>query len=349
MLVFAKKLDQKFLDGIGRDYLLNGLAISPTKPIDAEASIPLLTQDRVYLGSITWFPAKPGYQLLRFILPPLAVALVILAAFPCWWSVMLAGPLALWRSRPRQSKPMHRRSRRVNLGLRMSRRHPRTGSGRATTFCGWYTFSTRFTEVTGVAAADVLGKTLEQFFRATSDTDGWRRLIEETHERTSFRDPEMPATAMQVAKRVSAGWQGVPSQVRAVNSSVSVARQPILPRRSRHRSEQRTLHTMMLSPACRTGYSSANGSTSHWRRMPSRRHASPSSVLTSITSKRSMIRLDTALATVLLQQLSNRLFGVCPFDRHRRPARRRRIRDHPGRYKASLLNPNNSAEGLSRS
>lgn len=49
-------------------------------------------------------------------------------------------------------------------------------------------FSARFTEVTGVAAANVLGKTLEQFFSSDAHSDGWRRLIEDTQEHSSFRD-----------------------------------------------------------------------------------------------------------------------------------------------------------------
>lgn len=81
MLVFAKKLDQKFLDQMGHDYLLNGLSISAGDHRVLEAFIPLMTQNRVPLGAISWTPRKPGDQLLNFIVPPLAIALVILAAF----------------------------------------------------------------------------------------------------------------------------------------------------------------------------------------------------------------------------------------------------------------------------
>ncbi len=81
MLVFAERLDQKFLDRMGHDHLLSDLKISLDRVEGAEASIPLLTQDRVFLGTISWSPPKPGEQLLRFILPPLGIALVVLAAF----------------------------------------------------------------------------------------------------------------------------------------------------------------------------------------------------------------------------------------------------------------------------
>ena len=49
-------------------------------------------------------------------------------------------------------------------------------------------FSTRFTEVTGLSAASILGKTIQQFFSSDADSDGWRRLVEETQDRGSFRD-----------------------------------------------------------------------------------------------------------------------------------------------------------------
>jgi len=81
ILVFAKRLDQKFLDRMGHDYLLSDLTISLDHQHGREASIPLMTQNRMYLGTISWTPPKPGNQLLGFIVPPLGLALLVLAAF----------------------------------------------------------------------------------------------------------------------------------------------------------------------------------------------------------------------------------------------------------------------------
>ncbi|TCL69481.1 EAL domain-containing protein [Rhizobium sp. BK251] len=188
MLVFAKKLNQKFLDGIARDYLLSGLAIMPENPTSAEASIPLLAQDRIYLGSITWTPAKPGYQLLRFILPPLAVAIIFLAAF----SVLVV------RGARRSTRALEESARTVEAYAQTLKESEARFKDVAEASSDWIWesdpnlrlvyFSARFTEMTGIAAANVLGKTLEQFFSSDTDSDGWRRLIEETHERASFRD-----------------------------------------------------------------------------------------------------------------------------------------------------------------
>lgn len=81
MLVFAKRLDQKFLDSMGHDYLLSDLSISLNDENAKDAFIPLMTQNRMYLGTISWAAPKPGTQLLNFIIPPLAAALLILATF----------------------------------------------------------------------------------------------------------------------------------------------------------------------------------------------------------------------------------------------------------------------------
>ncbi|NLS03930.1 EAL domain-containing protein [Rhizobium sp. P32RR-XVIII] len=188
MLVFAKRLDQKFLDRMSQDYLLSGLAISPQKPEGAEASIPLMSQDRVYLGSITWSPAKPGFQLLRFILPPLCISLVVLAAFA----------MLVVRNAGRSTKALEESAKTVEAYAQTLKESEARFKDVAEASSDWIWesdqtlrliyFSTRFTEVTGLSAASVLGKTFKQFFSSDADSDGWIRLIEGTNDHTSFRD-----------------------------------------------------------------------------------------------------------------------------------------------------------------
>ncbi|RDJ05754.1 bifunctional diguanylate cyclase/phosphodiesterase [Rhizobium grahamii] len=188
MLAFAKRLDQKFLDRMGRDYLLSDLKISLHEASDAEASIPLLTQDRVFLGAITWSPAKPGYQLLRFILPPLCLVLAVLAAF----SALVV------RNARRSTKELADSAKTVEAyaqTLKESEVRFRDVAEASSDWI-WETdhslklvyFSTRFTDVTGLPATDVLGKTLGQFFSSDADSDGWKRLVEGSHDHVSFRD-----------------------------------------------------------------------------------------------------------------------------------------------------------------
>lgn len=188
MLVFAKLLDQKFLDRIGHDYLLSDLKISLEAANSAEASIPLMSQDRVFLGLITWSPFKPGYQLLRFILPPLGIVLAVLTAF----AVLVV------RNARRSTKALEESAKTVEAYAQTLKESEVRFKDVAEASSDWIWesdqtlrlvyFSARFTEVTGLAAASVLGKTFKQFFSSDSDTDGWRRLIEGTHDHTSFRD-----------------------------------------------------------------------------------------------------------------------------------------------------------------
>ncbi|WFS04556.1 bifunctional diguanylate cyclase/phosphodiesterase [Rhizobium tumorigenes] len=187
MIVFAKKLDHKFLQHVGDDYLLNNLDFTAT-PVGAEASIPLVSQDHLYLGSIKWAPAKPGYLLLRFILPPLAIALIILAAF----AIFVVG------NARRSTKALEQSAKTVEAYAQTLRESEARFRDVAEASSDWIWesdsdlrlmyFSARFTEVTGVAATNVLGKTLKQFFSSDVHSDGWRRLIDGTQEHSSFRD-----------------------------------------------------------------------------------------------------------------------------------------------------------------
>ncbi|MGA1805387.1 bifunctional diguanylate cyclase/phosphodiesterase [Rhizobium sp. HT1-10] len=187
MIVFAKKLDHKFLQHIGDDYLLNNLDFS-SKPLGAAASIPLLSQDKVYLGSITWTPSKPGYMLLSVILPPLAIALVILAVF----AVLVV------RNARKSTQALEQSAKTVEAYAETLRESEARFRDVAEASSDWIWesdaslrlvyFSARFTEVTGMAATNVLGKTIKQFFSSDTHSDGWRRLVDETLEHSAFRD-----------------------------------------------------------------------------------------------------------------------------------------------------------------
>ena len=77
-LVFAKTLDDNFVEHIGSDYLLNDLAIIASPDQTHGAQLPLLGPAEETLAYITWRPDTPGYQLLQLLLPPLAAAMLAL-------------------------------------------------------------------------------------------------------------------------------------------------------------------------------------------------------------------------------------------------------------------------------
>ncbi|WEX88168.1 EAL domain-containing protein [Sinorhizobium garamanticum] len=188
MLVFAKKLDEKFLARMGEEYLLSNLVFMPAGTAEASASVPLVSEEGQDLGYITWSPAEPGYELLRLLLPPLAAAVVVLAAF----AVLVV------RNARRSTHALEESAKTVEAFAQTLQESEMRFRDVAEASSDWIWecdpdlhlvyFSARFSEVTGLSAASVLGKTLEQFFSSDTESDGWQLLVEGTHGQSSFRD-----------------------------------------------------------------------------------------------------------------------------------------------------------------
>lgn len=78
-LVFVKELNREFLARMSNEYLLRNLELVEDRDATT-ASIALVGSEGQNLGNLAWTPEKPGYNLLRFQLPPLALLLLALAA-----------------------------------------------------------------------------------------------------------------------------------------------------------------------------------------------------------------------------------------------------------------------------
>ena len=188
VLIFVKKLDTAFLSRISDEYLLDHLQIIAPGAPTLGASIPIVGPSGASLGEITWVPERPGYQLLRFLLPPLAISLVILATFA--WLVV--------RNAQRSTKDLEASARTIEAYAQTLEDSEARFRDVAEASSDWIWecdaemrliyFSARFTEVTGLAAASVLGKTLEQFFASDTETDGWKQLLNGAQRQSSFRD-----------------------------------------------------------------------------------------------------------------------------------------------------------------
>jgi diguanylate cyclase (GGDEF)-like protein/PAS domain S-box-containing protein len=188
VLVFAKRLGGEFLGRMGTEYLLTGLRLAGSEEPAAGASLPLATPGGAALGRLAWEPDRPGRELLRVLLPPLGVALLGLAAF-AW--------LVLHNAR-RSARAIEASARTIEAyaqTLESSEARFRDVAEASSDWI-WETdqelrltyLSTRFSEVTGVAAAAVLGKTLDQFFSSDSASDGWAHLRGDTEAHSAFRD-----------------------------------------------------------------------------------------------------------------------------------------------------------------
>jgi diguanylate cyclase (GGDEF)-like protein/PAS domain S-box-containing protein len=187
-LIFAKSLNSTFLASLGHDYLLSNLTVDPMSSAPATASIPLAGPGGNILARLEWTPEQPGYELLKLQLPPLSAAAVILATFA--WLVV--------RNARKSTKALEESAQTVEAFAQTLKESEARFRDVAEASSDWIWecdrdlrfayFSTRFSQVTGIAAASVLGKLIEQFFFSDEKSDGWTRLLEGAHGHAHFRD-----------------------------------------------------------------------------------------------------------------------------------------------------------------
>jgi diguanylate cyclase (GGDEF)-like protein/PAS domain S-box-containing protein len=188
VLIFVKVLNTTFLDRIRTEYLLRALKLSEPGQISQGASLPLRSPSGEDLGSIAWEPDRPGTELLRFLLPPIIVALIGLATFA--WLVL--------KNARRSAVSIEHSARTIQAYAQILENSEARFRDVAEASSDWIWetdtdlrltyLSDRFTAVTGIAAATILGRPLDQFFLRDSDGEGWANLIGDTWIRNTFRD-----------------------------------------------------------------------------------------------------------------------------------------------------------------
>lgn len=189
VLVFCKRLDASFLSRIGSEYLLRNLRIIfGQPPAEGGATIPLLGPEGEQLGLLYWTPEKPGFELLRLLLPPLAMSIVVLVAF-AWLVVSNAR---------KTTSALQESARTVEAYAQTLEESESRFRDVAEASSDWIWecdphlrliyLSTRFSEVTGIAAASLLGKTLEACFAPVDGFDAERHLMTELRKQVTFRD-----------------------------------------------------------------------------------------------------------------------------------------------------------------
>jgi diguanylate cyclase (GGDEF)-like protein/PAS domain S-box-containing protein len=187
-LIFAKRLDSSFLERMSNEYLLRGLRIASEGAPVATASIPLLGPDGETLGLLLWEPAKPGYELLRLLLPPLAICILVLMAFA--WLVANNARKTTWA--------LQESARIVEAYAQTLEESESRFRDVAEASSDWIWesdaqlqlmyLSSRFSEVTGIAAASVLGKSLQDCFSPAGYAEGENPLLCRRFKRSGFRD-----------------------------------------------------------------------------------------------------------------------------------------------------------------
>jgi diguanylate cyclase (GGDEF)-like protein/PAS domain S-box-containing protein len=187
-LIFAKKMDSSFLIRMGSEYLLTDLRVAYGHPSAGGATVSLVGPNGATLGYLYWTPDKPGYELLRLLLPPLAMSIVVLVAF-AWLVVSNAR---------RTTTALQESAKTVEAYAQTLEESESRFRDVAEASSDWIWecdpqlrliyLSTRFSEVTGIAAASLLGKSLEGCFIPVEEFDCERDLTGPLRKRVAFRD-----------------------------------------------------------------------------------------------------------------------------------------------------------------
>ena len=188
VLIFAKKIDAAFLSRVSGEYLLDDLSAISDISSSKGAYIPLVAQDGELLGYMTWTPTQPGFELLKLLLPPLLISVIILCAF--------AGLVV--RKVRKSTVELEESARTVESYAETLEESESRFRDVAEASSDWIWesgpglqfiyLSSRFSDVTGISAASVLGRPIEQFFSSDNESDGWSKLRQDTQHHDSFRD-----------------------------------------------------------------------------------------------------------------------------------------------------------------
>jgi diguanylate cyclase (GGDEF)-like protein/PAS domain S-box-containing protein len=82
VLIYAKRVDQPFLDSLAETLQIQDLKLAQTaEAIPGTAILPLKAPDGTPLGHLVWRPQQPGWEFLRSITPSLAIAIAVISMF----------------------------------------------------------------------------------------------------------------------------------------------------------------------------------------------------------------------------------------------------------------------------
>ena len=186
-LIFGKTIDTGFLERIGQDYLLKNLHLAATASSNS-AAIPLLSTDGKPLSQLVWTPDVPGNELLKVVLPPLGLVSAVLAAF----AVLVV------RNARRSTRALQELAQTVAAFAHTLQESEVRFRDVAEASSDWIWecdtdmrlsfFSNRFTQVTGIAAASVLGRSLDSFFYQEEQSQQWLDLLARSNDQASIRD-----------------------------------------------------------------------------------------------------------------------------------------------------------------
>ena len=187
IMVFADRIDAKLLEQLSRDYLLSGFRFESHLMPQATA-LPLVDPTGSPLGFLTWSPDRPGLAVLRSVLPPLGVVLVGLIIFAAF-------VLRSARQSTLQLQQSAETIKHYALDLQSSEARFRDVAEASSDWI-WETdtnfkltyVSDRIGQVTHLAAHELIGRSLQEFFLSDMATNGWSQLRIVVARQGAFRD-----------------------------------------------------------------------------------------------------------------------------------------------------------------
>ncbi|WP_019998139.1 bifunctional diguanylate cyclase/phosphodiesterase [Aureimonas ureilytica] len=179
VLVFSKRIDARLLARIGSDYLLNRFRLVRGDEGDLGASLALRSPSGDIIGKVTWIPERPGSESLQAVMPVMIGIFVVFG---------ILSFLAL-RSFRRSNGKLQAAALTIDGYADTLRRSEARFRDIAEASSDWIwecdrdmrlTFvSARFTEVTGLNDADVIGAPLNIVFHTEDGSDALFRTASE--------------------------------------------------------------------------------------------------------------------------------------------------------------------------
>jgi len=221
MLFFVDQLTPGKLQRLGRDYGVAGLTL--VDPATRERAGPRLALDQTGFG-LTWTPSQPGTALLRSVLPPLALAVLVLGALMVWFMRYT------WRGSAQIDSSVQALAD-SRQALQASEERFRAVAEAASDWI-WETdehcrityVSTRFAQVTGYQGPGWLGQPLEELLQCDTTPLGlWMKTLDDGQHlnnlRCSYRDESGQLRHCRLSARPivkagqRAGYRGTASDI----------------------------------------------------------------------------------------------------------------------------------------
>jgi diguanylate cyclase (GGDEF)-like protein/PAS domain S-box-containing protein len=175
VLIYAKRIDQAFLDSVAETLQVEDLKlIRSAEAAPGPAVLPLMAPDGSELGHLIWRPNQPGWEFLRSVTPSLAIAIAVISIFTF---------IVLRHARQAAGTIQASEARFRDVADASSDWIWETGADLRLCY-----LSERFATVTAISPNLVLGKPLGDLLHAAESVERWERHQDDLAHQRPFRN-----------------------------------------------------------------------------------------------------------------------------------------------------------------